>query len=495
MRPRPSLADFVEEELLRAPLVFDAAIDALDLQWRKSPAVLGRAGSDLARTLAMHRAALMAAALHTLRTAATQGSGGAPRAISRASDLSLVDEADVVADLETGRCAERIGSEAEAELREMHAYTSALMGDLAVSRDTNPFQPARYARALWDGCQALPVAPAVRIDAYRRTTVPLAQAVRASLAAACRRLEALGVTPANYRTLIFPTVPSGGGRERVHAPADDPTTLRDTLAAAADAGTAGAPAAPQVELVHKLSAEIAAEGGLAADMPALLARLEPALERAAANDESMVHRLDHPAWQFVDRLAYLLAVTPPAEQPQLLELARNLVGRLDADPAPDAARFAWAAAKLDMHDRQALTFAVRAAAGEITRLSRTVPEAAESLAVTGGGRESQWLDIGGLDTVPAQMIEAPPGGSARGSDPSPGPEAGDRLRIFLQGEWRWLQLLWSREDLWLLRELTRPGQWALQPGVIERLRAEHLVRPLRMRSLVQRAAERLHRRH
>ena len=55
-------------------------------------------------------------------------------------------------------------------------------------------------------------------------------------------------------------------------------------------------------------------------------------------------------------------------------------------------------------------------------------------------------------------------------------EAGDRLRIFLQGEWRWLQLLWSREDLWLLRELTRPGQWALQPGVIERLQAEHLVR-------------------
>lgn len=491
MRARLSLDDFVEDELLRAPLVFEAAIDALDAQWRKAPTVVGRAGSDVARTLATHRAAMTTAALRTLRTAVAKGVARSPKRAARNAELTLVDAADVVTDLETGRCAELIASQAEAELREAHAYTSALMGDRAVSRDTNPFEPGHYARALWDACAALPEAPAVRIDAYRRASEPLARAVRQCLAGACRRLDELGVTPANYRTLIFPTVPSRGVRERGQVPAGDPTTLRDCLSAADDAEVALVErAAPQVQLVRQLCDEIAAEGGLPSDMLPLLARLKPALERVAAEDESMVHRIDHPAWQLVDRLAYLLAVAPPAEQPALVELAHTLVTDLGADASPGAARFAAAGGKLARHDQEALTFAIRAASGEIARLSGSM-----AAALAGDGRhESQWVDIGGLDTVPAQMLEAPParGAADRGLIAHTAP--GDRLRIFLQGEWRWLQLLWSREDLWLLRELAGAAQWALHPGVIERLHVEHLVKPLRMRSLVQRAAERLHRR-
>lgn len=63
--------------------------------------------------------------------------------------------------------------------------------------------------------------------------------------------------------------------------------------------------------------------------------------------------------------------------------------------------------------------------------------------------------------------------------------------MFLQGEWRVLQLLWSSHDLWLLRDTTDGREWALRAGVVERLAAERLVRPFRMRSLARRAAERV----
>ncbi len=492
MRPGLSLADFVDEELLRAPMVFDAAIDAVDLEWRKQQSVVGRSGHDLSRTLGMHRTTLAAAALRTLRLAATRDVSAVAQAAESGRDVSLIDEADIVADLETGRCAELIASEAEAQLREIQAYTSALVGEDAVSRDTNPFQPGRWARALWDGCQAMPIAPAVQIDAYRRAAKPLASAVRNSLAGACRRLEALGVTPASYRTLIFPTVPAAGVRERVRARDETPTTPRAYLPGTGGTDNANdEPAAPQVRLVRRLVHEIAAEAGLPVAMLPLLSRLGSALEHVAADDEAMVQRLDHPAWVLVDRLAFLLAVTPAAEQPALHELARNLVARLFEDTAPDAARFAWAAAKLDMHDRQALTFAVRTASAEIARLKHDLPAFADT---GGGGRESRWLDTSGLETVPAQLLEALPVDNPADGATVLRPAVGDRLRIFLQGEWRWLQLLWSQDDLWLLRELASPAQWALQPGVTQSLQAAHLVRPLRMRSLVQRAAERLHRR-
>lgn len=484
------LADFIEDELLRAPLLFDAVIDALHDQWRQQMAVAGRPGGDLARMLQLRRGDVVGATLRSLRLAIQSNAitQAAPRA--RRTELSLVDEDDVAADLEIGRCAERIDSEAEGELRDIHAYASALVGDIAVSHDTNPFRAEHYARALWDGCQALPAAPAVRLDAYRRCVAPLARCVRSALAAACERLAAQGVTPASYRTLVFAPVRGSQTVERVHFPPEDLTSLRDSLHGplGAAAASSAAPSAPNPDprlaaLMRRIYDEIGAQSGLPAAVPLLLAALRPAFERIAAEDEAMIEHLDHPVWRFIDRLVYLLAATPPAEQQRLIGLARNLIDHLDAERSLSAARFAWARDKLDAHDEQALQLAVRAAAADIHALS-------SAAAPAGGGPLA--LDVGTLDTVPGEMLDQAPApaiapSALRGTRP------GERLRVFLQREWRTLQLLWSQAGFWLLRDLPSGRHWALRPGVIDRLAAERLVAPLHMRSLVQRAAERVQR--
>lgn len=514
---RPSIADFVEDELLRAPLLFDAVIDVVVDEWRQAFNVAGRSGGDLSRMLQLRRNDVMAATLRSLRLLAGQRDpGGADRsAAPKRAQLSLVDENDVVADLESGRCAERIKSEAEAELREVHSYTSALVGDFAVSRETNPLRPEVFARAFWDGCQVLPAAPEVRLDAYRRAIAPLARCVRSALAAACQRLASQGVEPAAYRTLIFAPGAGTATPERVYTPPENLATLRDSMLgqlAPADEwaplgmddphsprpvapgrrsahapaprapSPAPAPKPPVMRMMERLYAEIGAEAGLPAQVGVLLDELRPAFERVAPTDPTMIERFDHPVWRFIDRLVFTFATTPPAERARLAGLAHNLISHLVADPSPGAERFAWAIEKLEVHERQSLALAVHASADEIHRLAQAMPAA--------GAPGASALDVGTLDTVPGDMLETvSPGEVERGTL---GPVApGDRLRVFLQGEWRSLQLLWTRDDVWLLRDLTGGRHWALRPGVIDRLAAERLALPLRVRSLARRAAERV----
>lgn len=491
---RPSIADFIEDELLRAPLLFDAVIDVVVGEWRQSLSIVGRGGGELARMLQLRRNEALSAALRSLRQAVTAGRTFADRAPAAPRlELSLVDESNVVADLEIGRCAERIKSDAEAEFRDIHAYTSALVGDFAVSRETNPFRPEAFARAMWAGFDALPAAPAVRQDAFRRAIGPLARCVRSTLTAACERLAAQGVEPATYRTLIFQPGSGSAVTERVHFPPEDLTTLRDSMLGTLDrvervpapaalgpgASEAGDPALAQ--LIARLYGEMCAEAGLPTHATTLLAELRPAVERIAQRDGGLIDHFEHPAWRFVDRLVYTLATTPHAEQTRLVGLARSLVAHLAGDPALDAARFAWALEKLLAHDQQALTLAVQASTDEIEKLVRAAASA---------GPDSPALDVGALDTVPGDMLDG--GGPSAADRVELAPTSpGDRLRMFLQGEWRVMQLMWSGNDQWLLRETTQGRHWALRAGVVERLAAERLARPFRMRSLARRAAERL----
>jgi hypothetical protein len=105
------------------------------------------------------------------------------------------------------------------------------------------------------------------------------------------------------------------------------------------------------------------------------------------------------------------------------------------------------------------------------------------------------LDIGTLDTVPADLMPEPEAG---GRPPGAGTLAqastpGTTLRVYLQGEWRQLQSLWqdSNHELLLLVEPASDRLWALRQAALARLLAEGLARTLRVRSLVRRAADKV----
>src|SRR5688572_6242401 len=100
---RPTLQDFVDDEMLRAPLLFDQVVDAVLEMWRKAMGHGLRHGIDAPRVLQNHRADLVAEAVRALRQqiAAHRGSlpapaaaGGAPAAPAAPLklELSLIDE-------------------------------------------------------------------------------------------------------------------------------------------------------------------------------------------------------------------------------------------------------------------------------------------------------------------------------------------------------------------------------------------------------------------
>lgn len=499
MSAHPTLQTFVDDELLRAPLAFDQVIDTVLEQWRQT---LGRHGEQSVRQLQLHRGDLIAEALRSLRaqvaTALSHGGESRPAAGTTRSaplELSLIDEDEVAVDIELSRSIEAIKLQAEVELRELQTYTSALVGDPNVSRDSNPFRPEVYVRALWQGAQTLPLPRPTQAAFLRDAAEPLAKALRQGYAAACSRLDEQGVEPAAFRTIVA----AGGTRlpgtdsvvlhndalHQLHARQQD---LRAAFAAGADSApqaTAGSGLDPQlVELLSRLFDALQRDRMLSQNSLSLLLRLQPTALRLALLDPSLLDHHEHPVWRFMDRSAHLIEYSRAADAARSLGFVRNLVDHLLADTRPnDAGRFEWALERLSAFERHQFEQALGAARPEIESLQRTVDT--QSAPVTASG---QPLDIATMDTVPAQLLPA----ETNAADELPPLAPGDRLRAYLQGEWRLLQLLWihPQHECWLL--LDQQGHYfARRPRALQRLAAVRLAQPLPLRSLIRSAAARV----
>jgi len=505
MTQRPTLRDFIDDELLRAPMTLDLVVDAVQAQWRLRLPPHGRIDGDPLRVLQTRRGELVAAALAALRTSAQSelaradvGPADAPAPPTRS--LSLIGEDDVAVDIEIARCIEAVKLQAEAELRELQTFTSALVGDPNVSRDTNPFRPDRFVRALWRGVQTLPLSRGVQAAFLHEAAAPLAELLRRAYGAAAQRLQDQGVEPASHRTIVFGGGSVWGPELSRYRPPEDLHGLRDSMPSALDElppvqvppASALAPAPPQrpdpqlIELLARLFDALQTDYGLSAETIALLQRLQSTVLRVALRDPDLLDSYEHPVWRFMDHLAHDIETSPPAQRLRLLGLGRNLVDHLAGSESGDAAAFGWALQRLGAAQRHVLASAVKAAAPEIARLQRLAADQASP------STRAMPLDIGTLDTVPADLMPAtearPPATLADDGMPP-----GQQLRVYLQGEWRRLLSLWQDDahELVLLRETDGEQLFALRQAALARLVAEGLAQPLRVRSLVRRAAEKV----
>jgi hypothetical protein len=126
--------------------------------------------------------------------------------------LTLMDEGQVEADIEISRASLLIDSTAEWELRELQSFTSTLNGQQHVTPESNPFRPVFYARALWHGACAVTSAPIQRSIFLRLASGVASGLLKKAWAAASSRIEALGITPSMYRTVVLTANSTGGIR-------------------------------------------------------------------------------------------------------------------------------------------------------------------------------------------------------------------------------------------------------------------------------------------
>ncbi|HET9642404.1 MAG TPA: DUF1631 family protein [Burkholderiaceae bacterium] len=527
MPPSTQLERFIEDELARVPLlieqVFQAVIDQTPRLATTSGMAAKKMAAELKHAVSTHRQTMVRAFCNTLREQVyafvkqqtTAGDGGAASA-SRAPSLALVEDDAIAFDVELSRVIDTIGSVAEYELRELGAFTSALVGDMDVARDTNPFKPEAFARALGGAAETLPTAMAYRSALMREGGEPLAQALRKAYAAACTRLESHGVEPAMHRTII---VPIGGRTGRSLTPADlhalmeamaaglqvtpaalRPPTSTTTTAAPQPSSPTSTPTVDRqmIELLSQVFDAIAVDRSIPAELQLLLSRLHAPALRLALNEPKALGSYSHPLWQFMDRLVFDAErlAEDRDERERLLRLAQGLVDSLAANSGQDAGLYDWALSRLRAFEKHLLERSVRNVGSLIAELNALPLEAAEP--APAASHRKQPLDVATLDTVPAALMDYGHGAAGTDEQPRvppllPAPEPGQWLHVFLQGRWRNLQMLWMdpRSEVRLLHDSRTDESWALRHRALERLHAEGLAKPLAPRSLVRQAARAL----
>ena len=141
----PLFQQFVEDELLRAPLLFDQLVEATADVVRRSmasmPSVQRTAVGDLLQALKAQQSRMGEYFMHSLgEQVQSELARLAPKPVAKAQQpfrpqtLSLVDEDEVAVDVEISHAIQTIKSVAEYELRELQAFVAAIAGDLDVIR-------------------------------------------------------------------------------------------------------------------------------------------------------------------------------------------------------------------------------------------------------------------------------------------------------------------------------------------------------------------------
>ena len=515
MAHRPTLAEFVDQELKLAEPLFAGLVDAVLKQWRSEPPSRLASDMDGLRVLHLHRQDFVRHAMQTMLEQTQRTGPPAAAAKPLRLELALLDDEDVTADIEIARVVERANVELEEPLRELRTYTSALVGDVNTARDTNPLRPEVWVRALTAAARGVPISRSMQTALLRSAAPALIQAIQGTYEGATARLQAQGITPSSHRTVVNEGVTTELSdamrvRRAIDRAEEDrecaqgmPGSVEELLLrleqglsarAPVDAPSApgGAAASGQreqrtVERLSDLYDAILSDRRLPRESLPLLSRLYPAVLRQTLSEPSLIDDAMHPVWRFMDHLAFLVQTRAVGDVKNNLNFAQGLVDQLlKQGSGNDARPFQSAADRLVVLERQRFARAVAAAGADIATLGAsartdtpgympTVPEA---------------LDAGGLESQPAPLRR---GADAAPADPFGAWRAGSWLTLFLRGLWRRGLILWRAPSPGplLLLDANEARHWALRPAALERLAQAGLARTLSPRSLVHDASGRM----
>jgi hypothetical protein len=321
-------------------------------------------------------------ALRRLVLAELMPSQQAEASAPRPSGLQLMDETRVESDIEISRAIQQIDNAAEWELRELQTFTSTLRGQPHVTAESNPLRPQSFARALCEAGAALPITAAQQVILLRVSATVMGGLLRTAFAAASSRLEAQGVEPGIYRTVVI--APGVGGRDAppemdvtrpgaldglmrsmpggtdTDVAAPGPESKRRPLPTASpaleqalmrveellrrmpavDIAAVAPPAPPRlahhraalmattgetvdrqiIELLSRLFETILSDRSLPQGLQGVIARLQVSALRIALLDPSMLDAYDHPVWQLLDRIVGTASAYPNPYDTRLIAL-------------------------------------------------------------------------------------------------------------------------------------------------------------------------------
>jgi hypothetical protein len=537
----PLLRQFVDDELLRAPMVFDqlveATADAVRRALPMSNPVQRSALTDLVQVMLAQRSRMGDYFLRSLteqvqaelvRKPAGAAAVAAVVAAAKPMVLSLVDEDEVAIDVELSHTIECIRSEAEYEVRELQTFVSAIVGDLDMSADHNPFRAETWTRAVWAAAQAMALSRTHRVAFMRHASKPLALLLRTSYAASTSRLEAMGVEPAAYRTMILPSGSRRGARggvETTYTP--DLYRMSESMPAPLDSGERSgvsyqgqqrnAPeAAPRehwsdiargtqqradrqtIELVSRLFEAMLADQRLPPDVLALISRLHGPAMRLALHDRTLLDHQRHVLWRFINLLVFAAQMAPDEGDPerfQLLRLAQATIDQLASERVQNISLYRWALERLESFLAKRTQRRLAGVATQIGSLQKL--EAAHARDQGPPSTMSGPLDHHQLDTVPAEFMDtAAPAdeASAAANEWLSRLKTGDWVRMFFQGRWVQAQLLWpgERREFFLFGDGASDATWAVRRNALILMFGNGLAKTLKLRSIVGGAASKVY---
>ncbi len=295
--------------------------------------------------------------------------------------LELMDESRVEVDIEISRAMQIIDTTAEWELRELQTFTSTLNGQQHVSAESNPLRPLVYATALWKAAGAVVTVQAQQAILLRISSGVIAGLLKNAWAAASTRLEALGVEPGIYRTVLL----APGSTRAPEFDATQPGVLGSLLARMPGAAPHGATLLGRsspgtaavdgrvVELLSRVFALIQADTQLNAACRAVLARLQVTALRVALHDRGVFESHEHPVWLLMDRIAYAAVGHPVPDDNRLaalLAFCDAVAEEISRSPSGDTALFRRGVARVDSFLAEQLQWQHREAAATIESLRR-----------------------------------------------------------------------------------------------------------------------------